>query len=89
MPAETPTAPGLPYEVRTLRYGPADRPTKFRHGQQTGEILTPDEVAVLDYVRHLEAERDRLRADLDAATAPDAPAGAGAHTPGQRRRAGR
>jgi len=69
------TPPGLPYEVVMLQYGPQRLPTKFRTGLQTGEILTPDEIAVLEYVRHLEAERDALRAEPDAAAAPEPAAG--------------
>jgi hypothetical protein len=71
------TAPAMPYatEDRPFGVGRDTRPVKLKPAGTVGngDWLTDDEVAVLAYVRHLEAENARLRAELDAATVkPDA-----------------
>jgi hypothetical protein len=66
------TTPAMPYSTADRVWNVAGdlRPVKLKPAGTVGngDWLTDDEVAVLAYVRHLEAENARLRADLDAAT---------------------
>lgn len=67
---ETPT---LPYDAKVFRYGPGEgieRLTKVYPSGMGGELLTPEEIAVWDYAKWLEAENVKLRAELEAAIAP-------------------
>lgn len=76
--APTADAPALPYEVKEYPYGLGRMmPTKVYADRVGGDVLTPEELQMWACVQHLTAERDalreenaRLRADLDAATAP-------------------
>lgn len=89
MTAAQPTPPQMPYRVTSLPYGMGRMmPTKF-YGSRGGEILSPDEIKVWEYVQWLEAENKRLEAEnaklLEQMTTPtEAPAPAPAE--GQRRK---
>jgi len=63
--------PKMPYTVQNLPWG-LDRvmPHKI-YPTGTGELMTADEVAVWEYVLHLEAANAVLLASLDAATTPE------------------
>lgn len=64
-------APAMPYSVRMLPWGlDLVKPHKIYPSSGMGELMTADEVAVWEYVAHLEAANAALRADLDAATTP-------------------
>ena len=62
----TPTtspAPKLPYRVVVLKYGIGEgieRPTKV-FPQGGGDLLTPDEIGVWEYLKWLESEVERLK----------------------------
>lgn len=75
---ETKPVAALPYSVKSFPYGYNGRmmPTKVYADGHAGELLTPEELAVWDRLEWLATEnarlieeRDRLRADLDVATA--------------------
>jgi hypothetical protein len=56
----------MPYTVVPLKYGPGEgieRPTK-KYAQHHGDLLTPDEIAVWEYVKWLEAENKRVSEEL-------------------------
>jgi len=62
-----------PYTVAILPFGPEahPRPVKLYPTGQHGGLLAPEEIALWDYVRHLEAEVGRLsRADPEAPPVP-------------------
>lgn len=63
------TTPQLPYDARPFPYGLGRvHLTKVRPNGDGGDILTPDELAVWERVKWLEAENARLKAELEAAT---------------------
>lgn len=69
-PTDQPTPPpALPYRVEMFPYGTGlERATKvYPHGG--GDLLTPDEAAVWEYVKALEAECIRLGGELATALA--------------------
>lgn len=79
-PAATP-APAMPYAVQECEFaGGLIRPAKVYPTGCGGPVLTPDEIGVWQYVKALEAERDKLAAfkayvhkRLDAAGVPTDP----------------
>lgn len=72
-----PATPTPPYTVRDYPFGPGahPRPVKVYPTGQAGDILTPEEVALWEYIRHLEIECGLLLAKLSevvaASTSPD------------------
>ena len=55
----------MPYTVKVYRYGPGEgieRPTKEYPGPFPGPLLTPEEIAVWEYLKAVESERDKLLA---------------------------
>lgn len=66
--------PSMPFAVEVLPFGPTghqyERPVKVYPNGTRGDVLSPEEVATVEYVRHLEAERDRLTTEVEQLTAP-------------------
>ena len=61
----TATAPAMPYAVQDMPYGIGrTHPTKVYPHRTGGDLLTPDELAVHEYVQYLEAENARLKGEL-------------------------
>lgn len=84
------TTPQMPYQVKEVLVGPGEGKPVLAT-VDTGRYLSDDEVKVVAYVRHLEAQNDsltvenaRLRADIDAALTAPAIAQAQAEKPGKK-----